>query len=1140
MPYVELRAHSAFSFNDGALTPEALVKRAADLGYHSIGITDTADLGGIVRFVLEARRQGVKPVVGVELNVDGRPAAFIAQTAEGYHNIASLVTQARVGALAGWQKGQNAKGRGRPRVTWQQVAERSAGVQALTGPASGPMGSRIQACEYSAAARVLNEWREVFGDRLAVEVQLHHTSGCEAALASALIDLAGKYGIPWVAAHDPRYADADGRLVHDILTALRYDTTIENAAARGLLHPNGEWRLLSQEEIAERWKGREEGLAESERIAGECDFNLAWLRPPLPKFAVPAGQTDISFLRQKAYEGARERWGGEGGEGSELSDAQTRQIEHELGIINRLGFAGFFLVMWDAVRFARSRNILCQGRGSAANSAVAYCLGVTAVDPVANGLLFERFLSEMRVDGQTEAPDIDVDIEHDRREEVLDYMYGHYQRSHSAIACIVQTYRGPNALRDSMRAFGYPVEQMNELSKRMHYDEPVEGAEKVRSGLGAKFGLCVDDARGRAMLAAMAAFENLPRLRATHVGGFVLSSSPLGDYMPIEHTTMGRTIVQFDKDDLDAVGVPKFDFLGLGALSLVRRAFDYVEVRTGERPQMYKLPANDPKTYELIGLGETIGTFQIESRAQIASILHTLPDRIYDLVVQVALIRPGPIQAKFVHPYTARRRGLEEVTYAHPLLEPILKRTQGIPIFQEQAMAISMVLGGYTAAEADELRRTMGHVRKISRLLDVLVRLRARMMERGVEESVATGIVEDLKSFANYGFPESHAWSFALIAYATGWLKAHYPAEFFAALLNSWPMGFYPPSTLIHDARRHGLVVRPPCMRDGEWECSCEPLDRPGVDRSNETVQMESVMNDTHRDRREDRNRGEAAGTLSGPAEGLDPDGPALRVGWRHIRGLGEKTLDALRLARGGKAAVGVGQSIGKSRGGRARAAIALDDFDPGLVSSLPDRPFTSIEDVVLRAKLKRADALHLARAGAFAAWEPDRRRAGWEALRACGDSLPLAPATREMHSPRALTPTELIYLDYFATGVSINGHPMQHLRERLRRAGVVDSCGLRDLRGGERIVVAGLVTIRQRPASANGTIFLLLEDEWGFINVVVPSFLVEENSEVVKFATFVVVQGRFERDGNVLNVVGKRFKELDVKKLEHRARSFR
>jgi error-prone DNA polymerase len=489
----------------------------------------------------------------------------------------------------------------------------------------------------------------------------------------------------------------------------------------------------------------------------------------------------------------------------------------------------------------------------------------------------------------------------------------------------------------------------------------------------------------------------------------------------------------------------------------------------------------------------------------------------YDIVVQVALIRPGPIQAKFVHPYTLRRRGLEEVTYQHPDLEPILKRTQGIPIFQEQAMAIAMVLGGYTAAEADELRRTMGHIRKVQKLIDTLARLRDRMVMRGVKEEVATAIVEDLKSFANYGFPESHAWSFALIAYATSWLKAHYPAEFFAALLNSWPMGFYPPSTLIHDARRHGLVVRPPCMRDGEWECTTEAMDRPGVDRTNETAHMDAVLSDKY----------------------LEPGGPALRIGWRHIRGLGEKTLDAIRLARGGKSAIGVGSSIGKSRGRRARAALSLDDT-LGMMASLPDRPFTSIEDVVLRSKLRRSDALHLARAGAFAAWEPDRRKAGWEALRACGDSLPFAPATREMHSPRGLSETELIYLDYFAVGVSVNGHPMHHMRPRLRRAGVVDSQGMQKLRGGEPILVAGLVTIRQRPASANGTIFLLLEDEWGFINVVVPNFLVDEFSEVVKFATFVLVQGRFEKDGNVLNVVGKRFKELEVKRLEHQARSFR
>ena len=1096
MPYAELRSHTAFSFGDGAVTPEALVKRAAELGFTTIGMADTADLGGVVRFALECRRQGLKPVVGVELNVDGRPAAFYARNAEGMRNIGALVTRARVGSLRGWVKGQSADKRGRPRVTWADVAERSAGIFALTGPASGPLGAKIQACEYSAAARMLSEWREVFGEQLAVEVQLHHTGGCEAALAAALIELASKQNVAWVAQQDPRYIDGPSRLVHDVLTALRYDTTIEKAMSRGLLHPNGEWRLLSPGEMAERWKGREEGLEESGRIASECDFELSWLRPPLPKFPHPPGTSDTEFLRERVFEGARERWG------ENLSGAQTSQIEHELRVIANLGFSGFFLVMWDAVRFARLRNILCQGRGSAANSAVAYCLAVTAVDPVANGLLFERFLSEKRVDGQTEAPDIDVDIEHDRREEVLDYMYGHYERSHSAIACIVQTYRGPNALRDSMRAFGYPIELVNDMSKRMHYDEPKEGAEKVRTSLGAKFGLVTDDARARAMLTAMAAFEDLPRLRATHVGGFVLSSQPLGHYMPIEHTTMGRTIVQFDKDDLDAVGVPKFDFLGLGAMSLVRRAFDYIEVRTGERPEMYKLPQEDKKTYDLICRGETIGTFQIESRAQIASILHTLPDRLYDIVVQVALIRPGPIQAKFVHPYTARRRGMEPVTYPHPLLEPILKRTQGIPIFQEQAMSIAMVLGGYTAAEADELRRTMGHVRKISRLMETLGRLRDRMVGRGVEEKVATGIVEDLMSFANYGFPESHAWSFALIAYATAWLKAHYPAEFFAALLNSWPMGFYPPSTLIHDARRHGVVVRPPCMRDGEWECTTELLDRGGVDRANETERMESVMS-SEMENGKNGYQGECGdwGDQGENHQGIDPGGPALRVGWRHIRGLGEKTLDVLRL---------------------------------------PARPFISIEDVVLRGKLKRADALHLARSGAFAAWESDRRRAAWEALRACGDSLPLAPATREMHAPRALTPTELIYLDYFATGVSINGHPMQHMRERLRLAGVVDSCGLKDLRGGEKIVVAGLVTIRQRPASANGTIFLLLEDEWGFINVVVPSFLVDENSEVVKFATFVLVQGRFEKDGNVLNVVGKRFKELDVKRLEHRARSFR
>src|SRR3954470_122177 len=699
MGFIELSARTAFSFGDGATSPEALATRAKALGYSALGITDTADLGGIVRFALEAREQNLKAIVGAELNVDGFPAVFLARTKEGYENVAALVTRSRVGDLSTWKKGDGKKTRGRPRVSWYQVAERSKGIQALTGPASGAIATKLRANDFKGAERTLCDWRDVFGDRLAVEVQLHHTSGHESALATALIELAERNCVPWVICHEPRYIDNGSRLVHDVLTALRYDTTIDEAQARGLLHPNGEWRLSSPEEMAERWRGRESGLIESERIASECDFSLSWVRPPLPRFPVPAGFDDDTFLRDRVFAGARERWG-------ELDAKQTAQLEHELRVIGKLGFAGFFLVMWDAVDFARRNGILCQGRGSAANSAVAYCLAITAVDPVKHGLLFERFLSEIRVDGQTEAPDIDVDIEHDRREEVLDYVYEKYNRANAAITCIVQMYRGPNAILDSMRAFGYPEEMATNFTKRIHWSAPAEGAEYIRETLAPKFDLDLDNPRGRATLAAMAAFEGVPRLRSTHVGGFVLSCAPLGDYLPVEHTTMGRTIIQFDKHDLDAVGIPKFDFLGLGALSLVRRAFDMIEVRTGTRPEMYKLPPDDEATYDLIAHGETIGTFQIESRAQIASVLHTKPDRLYDIVVQVALIRPGPIQARFVHPYTARRRGLEPVKYAHPDLEPILKRTQGIPIFQEQAMAIAMKLGGYSAAQSDELRRT--------------------------------------------------------------------------------------------------------------------------------------------------------------------------------------------------------------------------------------------------------------------------------------------------------------------------------------------------------------------------------------------------------------------------------------------------
>jgi error-prone DNA polymerase len=1082
--YIELRAHSAFSFGDGAVAPEKLAARAKDLHYTSIGLTDAADLGGVVRFAMACQEHAIKPIVGAELIVDGHPIALLARDADGCRNLGALITRARAGALEAWPEPNpdqakmrrpsvvvptSAPPRGQPEVIWADIATRNAGLHALTGPATGEIPSLLRDGRDAEAARVLDRWRDVFGERLAVEVQLHHAGRGEEVLAGALVQLAESNGVPWVVTNDPRYVDRPGRLVHEVLTALRAGLTIDEATNRGVLLPNGGWRLESPKEMAHRWQGRDAGIRESRRIAEQCAFELKWLRPPLPDFSLQAGDENPNVvLRRHVFDGARVRWG------DPVPEQCVAQLDHELTVIAKLGFAGFFLVMWDAVHQAHRRNILCQGRGSAANSAVAYCLGVTAVDPVKNGLLFERFLSEVRVDGQTEPPDIDVDVEHDRREEVLDYVYRRWKRESAAITGMVQYYRAPNAIRDAMRAFGYPLEVADAISKRLHHAEPAAAAERVRDGLGPEFGLDVGSARGRALLTAIAAFDGLPRMRSTHPGGFVLSGGSLGEHCPIEPTAMGRTVIQFDKDDLDAVGVPKFDFLGLGALSMVRRAFDVIEARTGTRPSMYGLPQDDAKTYEMIARGDTIGMFQIESRAQIASLVLTKPEHLYDIVVQVALIRPGPIQAKFVKPYTLRRRGKEAVRYPHPDLADILERTQGIPIFQEQAMAIAMRIADYSAGEADELRRTMGNARKMPRLLKALERLRARMVDRGIEPQVAEQIAEDLQSFANYGFPESHAWSFALIAYATAWLKARHPTEFYCGLLNAWPMGFYAPSTIVHDARRHGVIVRSPCLVIGQSTCTVEDTD--------------------------------------------DFEKPALRIGWRYVRGMGDASLE--RLVECHKAA-----------------------------------PFTSITDVVTRAGLSRGEGAALARAGAFAAWQPDRRRAAWEALRAAGDTLPLAPV-RDEHKPidgfdpRAINHHEEVLLDYHAVGLSTSGHPMERIRPWCDRMGMLDSAELARRRTGEKVLVAGMVSIRQQPATAKGTVFLLLEDELGTINIIVPQPLVEPNREVVRHSLFISVYGKAERGGALVSVVGARFEAIDVQAVSgeidgdrhvfHRSRDFR
>ena len=1143
------------------MSPERLAVRAAEYGYKSLALTDTSDLGGSIRFTLEAERVGLKPIIGAELLIDGFTTVLLASTAGGYRNLSTLVTRARVGSVAAWEldrgsgigdrgsrikdqgsgihetdnqfadprsairdpiisssaplnrnRGHNLQRRyavelpprGYPQLTFNDLAAHSHGLYCLTGGASGEIPTYVRTGRTSEAVFALERWRAVFGSRLAIEVQLHHAGGSEAALGNALIELADRSRIKWVATNEPFYLDGAGRLVHDLLTANRADVCVNTAASWGLLLPNGEWRLKSPEEMATLWRGREAGLETSGAIADDCaHFDLHWLRPPLPHYPNPDGHNDDSYLRELAFAGARTRWG-------QLDGRQIAQLDHELGVIARLGFSGFFLVMHDAIDFARKRGILCQGRGSAANSAVAYCLGITAVDPVRHGLLFERFLSEVRTDGRTEAPDIDVDFEMHRREEVLDYMYDHYQRQHAAITSVTQLYHAPTATQDMMRGLGYEAQLAFACSKRMGRTEPSAGAAMLRDGLARDVGLNIEDAKGRALLAAMEAMDDLPRLRSTHPGGFVLSCEPLGGYLPIEHTTMGRTIIQFDKDDLDAAGVPKFDFLGLGGLSAVHLAFDAIEQRTGEKLQLYTLPVDDVKTYEMIAKGDTVGTFQIESRAQIQSILQTKPDRLYDIVVQVALIRPGPIQAKFVHPYTERRRGRQEVQYAHPAIEPIVRRTYGVPIFQEQAMAIAMALGGFSAAQADELRRAMGHFRKVAKLEAALEKLRIACIARGVDAAVANQVVEDLHSFANYGFPESHAWSFALIAYATAYLKANYPTEFFLGMLNAWPMGFYPPATLVHDAIRHGVIVLPPCMKVGGWDCTLETNGRHamavsagvgGCDGGGGPMAV-SVGGGGAMAVIGDRGSGRSFCDPRSAIRDPRPD-VALRVGWRHIRGLGEKTREALQAA------------------GR-------------------DAPFGSIEDVVRRAKLTRAEALHIARSGAFEAFQPGRRKAAWEALRAAGDLLPLAPAQRMPFDPRELSDEEMVFLDYIATGISTNGHPMEFMRERLSQAGVASSKDMAETYvDGDRIVIAGLVVARQHPETAKGTVFLLLEDEFGYMNIIVSKDLFEKNRETVKFSTFMVIEGRLEREDQVINLIGRRFRELKTREIIAHSRDF-
>jgi error-prone DNA polymerase len=1053
--YVELHCHSGFSLLDGASNPETLIARAAAIGIGAVALTDHDDLGGAVRWAEAGRDHGVAAIIGLELTIRGAAAGgdapahltLLAMDDAGYRNLSRLVTVARAGE------------RGTPAAPWHELERRAAGLFCLTGCPFGEVPQRLARDDEAGARARLGRLVEIFGGRVAVECW-DHALASERAVVPKLIALAGSLDLPWLVTNDVHYATPPGRLVHDVLTCLRHQTTLD--AAGTLLRPNGEWYLKRPEKVAHRWRHYPEGIAATRAVAEQCAFRMAALAPTLPVFPTPPGVGADDYLASLVAAGARERYG----EG--LTARHKAQLRHELDVIRRLHLAGYFLIVWDIVREANRLGVLAQGRGSAANSAVCYCLGITAIDPIGMELLFERFLSEDR----REAPDIDIDFAHNDREQILQYVYRRYGRDHAAMVCEAITYRGRAAVRDAARVLGFSPQQAEKLADEADRDGARETGEKLLAGGTAAADLDPGDHRVRMLAAVVRGLHQLPRHRSIHVGGFVLTAEPLADVVPIEPAAMPeRTVIQWDKDDLDPVRLIKIDLLGLGMLTMIQAAIRLIRLHRGVTLDLAKLPLTDPAVYDMLCRADTIGVFQVESRAQMNTLPRLAPRIFYDLVVEVALIRPGPIQGEMVHPYLRRRAGLEPVTYPHPSLEPILERTLGVPLFQEQGMQVAIAAAGFTPGEADELRRAMGHKRSHERMAKICGKLVDGMAKNGIEPDVARRIFNQISAFADYGFPESHAASFALLVYASAYLKLYYPAEFACALLNSQPMGFYAPGTIVEDAKRHGVAVRGiDVMRSG-WDCT-----------------LESAVA-----RRQD---GEVVGGCPLPVErnGTGPNaatGPlALRIGLRYVAGLGGKARERL---------------------------------EP-LLSH--DRP-ASLERWVRDSGLTVAQLRAVAEAGAFDSLWPNRRSALWEVLKhARGAAGPLAPVAQDRRPAPVpgLTPVQLTEADYRVTGLSPAGHPLRHLRDAVAAMGAIPAAELERRRDGDWVTVAGLVICRQRPGTAKGFCFVTLEDETGLANVVITPKLFEENKRLVRRSPLLVVSGVLQEEQGVLNIRGKRF----------------
>ncbi len=840
----------------------------------------------------------------------------------------------------------------------------------------------------------------------------------------ALRELSRSSGLPLVAAGDVHMHVRSRRRLQDMLTAMRLGRPV--AACGRALHPNGERHLRLRMRLAKLYPP--ELLAETLRLARACRFSLDELRYEYPEELVPAGETPASWLRKLTEAGLGWRFP------QGAPDNVRQLVEHELALIAELAYEPYFLTVHDIVRFARERRILCQGRGSAANSAVCYALGITEVDPARMTMLFERFISKER----NEPPDIDVDFEHQRREEVIQYLYAKYGRDRAAIAATVITYRAKSAVRDAGKALGLDADQVDRLAGSLAWwDGRSALPERMReAGLDPASGQVVQ------LLELAGTLIGFPRHLSQHVGGFVIARDRLSRLVPIENAAMpDRTVIEWDKDDLDALGLLKVDVLALGMLSAIRRALDLIAARHGRPFALSDVPPEDPAIYEMIRRADTMGVFQIESRAQMSMLPRLAPARFYDLVIEVAIVRPGPIQGGMVHPYLRRRNGEEPVTYPSAAVRSVLERTLGVPIFQEQVMSLAVVAAGFTPGEADRLRRAMAAWRRKGGLEPFERRLKDGMRERGYSGEFADQIFRQILGFGEYGFPESHSASFALLVYVSSWIKRHEPAAFLAALLNSQPMGFYAPSQLVQDAQRHGVEVRPVDVCTSEWECTLE---------------------------------------------GREP--PAVRLGMLMVKGLSE---------------------AGARRVAAARAAA----------------PFASVADLARRARLEARDLKCLAAAGALNALAEHRRRAYWDVagIETRPHLLREAPVREAAPALAAPTEGEDLVADFASLGLTLGRHPLALLRDRLRGMGLATAVEVRAAAHGQTLSACGIVTGRQRPDTASGVVFVTLEDETGYVNVVVWSTLVERQRRELLGARLLAVQGTIEREGAVVHLVARR-----------------